>query len=67
MSRLCAQKLRRLQTIVAERTAWADHLAQVKRLHGWLLEVEHLLDERLGPTGEVVSNRLVGSRRDELA
>lgn len=64
MSRLCAQKLRRLQTIVAERTAWADQLAQIKRLHGWLLEVEHLLDERLGPTGEVVSNLLVGSRLD---
>jgi len=64
VSRLCAQKLRRLQTIVAERTAWADQLAQIKRLHGWLLEVEHLLDERLGPTGEMVSNLTVGSRLD---
>jgi hypothetical protein len=52
---------------VAERTAWADQLAQVKRLHGWLLEVEHLLDGSLVPTGEVVSNLMVGSRRDELA
>jgi hypothetical protein len=67
VSRLCAQKLLRLQTIVAERSAWADQLAQVKRLHGWLLEVEHLLDERLVPTGEGVSNLMVGSRRDELA
>jgi hypothetical protein len=64
VSRLCAQKLLRLQTIVAERSAWADQLAQVKRLHGWLLEVEHLLDESLVPTGEVVSNLMVGSRLD---
>jgi hypothetical protein len=64
VSPLCAQKLARLQTIVAERAAWADQLAQVKRLHGWLLEVEHLLDESLVPKGEVVSNLMVGSRLD---
>jgi len=39
-------------------------LAQVKRLHGWLLEVEHLLDESQVPEGEVVSNAMVGSRLD---
>src|SRR5438128_11003435 len=54
----------RLQTIVGERVAWTDQLAQVKRLHGWLLEVEHLLDESLVPKGEVVSNVTVGSRLD---
>ena len=64
MSRLCAQKLARLQAIVAERAAWRDQLAQVKRLHGWLLEVEHLLDGSLVPEGEVVSNVTVGSRLD---
>jgi Transposase IS66 family len=64
VSRLCAQKLARLQTIVAERAAWAEQLAQIKRLHGWLLEVEHLLDESLVPEGEVVSNAMVGSRLD---
>ena len=64
MSRLCAQKLARLQAIVAERAAWTDQLAQVKRLHGWLLEVEHLLDESLVPKGEAVSNVTVGSRLD---
>ena len=64
MSRLCAQKLARLQTIVAERVAWADQLAQVKRLHNWLLELEHLLDESLVPKGEVVSNVTVGYRLD---
>jgi len=64
VSRLCAQKLARLQTIVAERVAWADQLAQVKRLYGWVLEVEHLLDESLVPAGEVVSNVTVGNRLD---
>lgn len=64
MSPLVAQKLTRLQTIVAERAAWTDQLAQIKRLHGWLLEVEHLLDESQAPQGEVVSNVTVGSRLD---
>ena len=64
MSPLCAQKLARLQTIVAERAAWTEQLAQVKRLHSWLLEVEHLLDEGLVPKGEVVSNVMVRSRLD---
>jgi len=64
VSRLCAQKLARLQAIVAERAAWTEQLAQIKRLHNWLLEVEHLLDESLMPKGEVVSNVTVGSRLD---
>src|SRR5260370_582378 len=64
VSPVIAQKLARLQTIVAERVAWADQLAQIKRLHGWLLEVEHLLDASPAPEGEVVSNATVGSRLD---
>ena len=64
MSRLCAQKLARLQAIVAQRAGWADQLAQVKRLHGWLLEVEHLLDASWAAEGEVVSNVTVGTRLD---
>jgi hypothetical protein len=60
----CVQKLARLQTIVAERTAWASQLAQVTRMHGWVLSVEHLLDESLAQEGEVVSNATVGSRLD---
>ncbi len=65
MSRLCAQKLARLQAIVAERATWAEPLAQVKRLHGWLLEVEHLLDRSRGVEGEVVNNVTVGARLDQ--
>jgi hypothetical protein len=64
VSRLCAQKLGRLQSIVAERVAWAEPLAHIKRLHGWLLEVEHLLDASPAAEGEVVSKVTVGSRLD---
>ena len=52
--------LARLQAIVAERANWADQLAQVKHLYGWLLEVEHLLDRSRASEGEVVSNVTVG-------
>lgn len=64
MSRLCAQKLARLQVIVAERAIWAESLAQVKRLHGWLLEIEHVLDRSLEAQGEVVNNETVASHLD---
>ncbi len=61
---MCTQKLTRLQAIVAERADWAEQLAPVKRLHGWLLEVEHLLDRSWGAEGDVVSNATVGTRLD---
>jgi hypothetical protein len=64
VSRLCAQKLARLQALVAERAGWAEQLAQVKRLHGWLLEVEHLLDSSRAKAGEVVNNVTVGTHLD---
>jgi Transposase IS66 family len=64
VSRLCAQKLARLQAIVAERATWAEPLAQVKRLHDWLLEVEHLLDRSLETEGAVVNNLTVGNQLD---
>ncbi len=46
--------------MVAERSDWAEQLAQVKRLHGWLLEVEHVLDRSRAKAGEVVNNVTVG-------
>jgi hypothetical protein len=64
VSARCAQKLARLQSIVAERAAWASQLVQVKRMHTWLLEVEQLLDGSWAQGGEVVSNATVGSRLD---
>jgi Transposase IS66 family len=64
VSALCAQKLTRLKVIVAERAAWASQLTQVKRMHGWVLDVEHLLDGSPAQPGEVVSNATVASRLD---
>src|SRR5947209_15405673 len=64
VSPLCAQKLARLKIIVTERAAWAAQLARVKGLHGWLLEVEHILDKSLAAVGEGVSNAVVGSCLD---
>ena len=49
---------------MAERAVWKDQLAQIKRLHSWLLEVEHLLDKNLAPKGEEVNNVTVGSHLD---
>jgi hypothetical protein len=64
VSALAAQKRARLQTIVAERATWASQVTQITRMHGWVLEVEHLLDESRAQPGEVVSNATVGSRLD---
>src|SRR5205807_3477824 len=64
VSALAAQKRARLQTIVAERAAWASQLRQVKRMHGWVLEIDHLLDGSWTEPGEEVSNATVGSRLD---
>ena len=64
MSGLVAQKRARLQTIVAERAAWTSQITQIQRMHGWVVEVEHLLDERSAEPGEVVSNATVGRRLD---
>ncbi len=64
MSPSVSQKLARLQVIVAERATWEKPLAQVKRMHHWVLDAEHLLDGSWAPAGEVVSNATVGQRLD---
>lgn len=64
MSELAAQKRARLQTIVAERAAWSEQVAQIKRMYSWVLAVEHLLDGNGAQPGEVLSNATVGSRLD---
>jgi hypothetical protein len=61
---LAAQKRACQQPIVAERAAWTSQLIQIQRMHGWVLEVEHILDESLAEPGEVVSNATVRSRLD---
>ena len=64
MSELAAQKLARLCAIVAERSAWSEQLAQVKRMQQWVLEVEHILDGSWVQGGAKVSNAKVGRRLD---
>ena len=64
MSPRCVQKLARLQSIVAERAAWSEPLAQVKRMHQWVLDVEHILDGSWAQAEEEVSNATVGQRLD---
>lgn len=64
MSELAAQKRARLQTIVAERIAWSEQVAQIKHVYSWVLAVEHLLDGSRVQPGEVLSNAIVGSRLD---
>ena len=64
MSELSAQKLARLCAIVAERSAWSEQLAQVKRMQQWVLEVEHILDGSWVKGGAKVSNAKVGRRLD---
>ncbi len=64
MSQVVAQKRARLLTILAERATWASQLMQVKRMHGWVLEAEHLLDGSWAEPGEVVNNATVASRLD---
>jgi hypothetical protein len=49
---------------VAERVVWVNQLAQVKRMHGWVLDVEHILDGSRAQPEEVVSNATVASRLD---
>ena len=64
MSPRCVQKLARLQSIVAERATWSEPLAQVKRMHQWVLDVEHILDGSWAQAEEEVSNATVGQRLD---
>jgi len=64
VSWLCEQKLFRLQDIVAERTQWSSQLAQVTRMHGWVLSVEQILDGSWAESGQIVRNKTVGNLLD---
>ncbi len=59
-----AQKLQRLQTILAERSGWASELAQVTRMRDWVLQAERILDGSWAQAGEIVTNARVAERLD---
>ena len=66
MSPRCAQKLARLQTIVGERAAWAQPLAQLRRMRQWVLEAEQILDgscQNLAPKDGGVTWTLAGPEK----
>jgi Transposase IS66 family len=64
VSLLVTQKQARLASIVAERGAWSEQVAQVKRMRQWVLDVEHILDGSWAQAGAVVSNAKVGRHLD---
>ncbi len=64
MSPVVAQKLQRLEAILAQRANWASELAQVKRMRHWVLQAEQILSGSWAQPGEVVSNKTVGERLD---
>ncbi|TME10508.1 MAG: hypothetical protein E6I80_06735 [Chloroflexi bacterium] len=64
MSPKVAQKLQRLQTILAQRAAWATELAQVTCMRRWVLQAEQILSGSWAQPGELVSNETVGERLD---
>jgi hypothetical protein len=61
---VCQQKLRRLQTLLEQRQQWAEQIAQIKRMHQWVLDAEHILDGSWATGEQVVSNETVGQRFD---
>jgi hypothetical protein len=64
LSSVCQQKLARLQTLVAQRQQWAEQVAQVKRMHQWVLDAEHILDGSWATAEQTVNNETVGLRLD---
>ncbi len=64
MSQACAQKLKRLQEIVALCHRWDSSFEQVKRMREWVLSAEHILDGSWARCKEEVTNQQVGQRFD---
>jgi hypothetical protein len=50
--------------MVRERLGWAEQLAQIKRMHQWVLAVEHILNGDFAQAGEAVTNETVGQSLD---
>lgn len=64
MSQACEQKLKRRQEIVALFHRWDSRVEQVRRMHEWLLEAEHILDGSWATSQQPLSNEAVASRFD---
>jgi Transposase IS66 family len=57
--------LARLQTLAAATEQWAERIDQVKRMHSWVVEAEHILDGSWATAEDVVNNERVGHRFDQ--
>jgi hypothetical protein len=64
VNQACQQKLKRLQEIVGLYHRWEGRVEQVKRMHAWLLEAEHILDGSWATPEQPLSNEAVASRFD---
>jgi hypothetical protein len=64
VNQACQQKLKRLQEIVGLCQHWESRVEQVKRMHAWLLEAEHILDGSWASSEQPLSNEAVASRFD---
>jgi len=64
VSQACEQKLKRLQEIVALSQRWESRVEQVKRMHEWLVEAEHILDGSWATCEQPLPNEAVASRFD---
>ena len=64
MSQACEQKLKRLQESVTLSHRWDSRVEQVKRMHEWLLEAEHILDGSWATSEQPLTNEAVASRFD---
>jgi hypothetical protein len=49
---------------VAQRSAWAEQLEQVKRMRQWVLDAEHILNGSWATAEEALSNEHVSRRFD---
>ncbi len=65
MSRVCRQKLTRLQQLAQIPKLWAEQLAQVKRMRAWVLEAEHILDGSWATAADSLTNEQVALRFDQ--
>lgn len=52
-------------TLVERRRKWADQMAQVRRMRGWIIQTEHILAGEWISGEEKLSNELVASRFDQ--
>ena len=50
---------------MAARRTWQEQIEQVKRMHQWVLDAEHILDGSWATAEEVVSNEQVARRFDQ--